>query len=237
MIAPSWLESFWTSSTTSLILPWYFLTGRVWQDRRICSLESCVPSWSKEITRRSFNACSSSEALANNTSGWTAAILPAWRSSNIPWLLETHWSIANFKSLGSSNTIRKSAAKSKSVRSKGTVKGSKYSQPWKNSPLRARASWWAKNSSYLSESQTCSAFSLHCCNKFWSMSSSRIGTRDNLCKGPIDRCDLIENSRRDSISSPKNSRRTGFSELGGNTSTIPPRVENEPTLVTGSSRT
>ena len=41
--------------------------------------------------------------------------------------------------------------------------------------------------------------------------------------------------RRDSTRSPKNSRRTGFSRCGGKTSRMPPRSENSPGSVTGSS--
>ncbi len=52
--------------------------------------------------------------------------------------------------------------------------------------------------------------------------------------GPTDRWSVGSNARSESISSPKNSIRTGSDADGGNTSTIPPRRANSPRPATSS---
>jgi hypothetical protein len=52
----------------------------------------------------------------------------------------------------------------------------------------------------------------------------------------IDRWVSTSKRRMDSISSPKNSMRSGLALSAPNTSRIPPRIENSPTAPTGSSR-
>ena len=51
-----------------------------------------------------------------------------------------------------------------------------------------------------------------------------------------DRCVSTSNRRMESISSPKNSTRTGWFDSAGKTSRIPPRTEYSPVISTGSRR-
>ena len=71
------------------------------------------------------------------------------------------------------------------------------------------------------------------------MSSSRHGgaTITEGCSAVVSvRWSATANQRISSSSSPKNSARTGWSSVGGNTSMIPPRTANSPRRVTMSTR-
>ncbi len=68
-------------------------------------------------------------------------------------------------------------------------------------------------------------------------SSSRLGASDTRSMGSgSDRWSATENERTSSTSSPKNSTRTGWSAVGGNTSRMPPRTANSPRRATMSTR-
>ncbi len=66
-----------------------------------------------------------------------------------------------------------------------------------------------------------------------------LGQAAECCASEIfitERCDSTSKRRMDSISSPKNSMRSGRAFSAGNTSRMPPRMEYSPTISTGSRR-
>ncbi len=67
-------------------------------------------------------------------------------------------------------------------------------------------------------------------------SSSRQGWTSTEATRPVESWVAAENWRRDSISSPQYSRRTGRRSVAGNTSTMPPRTANSPRCSTTSAR-